>query len=210
MMKLVLTTSIIFCCACNTAIHAVEKTLSDYFPEWEILSTEGVEGGVAFTNIIDRQMRNVDFVSVFQSLSTNNYTLIKNEKFISAYIDFLQVEIAEYKVDDDSELSFIIQYVTSSDKNIGGLIGLVDLTRFYSNRNGKLFQQYADGPGDICLVDTFDINNIATNPTTVDSLFFSRDNVAVRIRSYNNPHDILAFAKLVDTCILSSSIKELE
>ena len=181
--------------------------ISGYLTDWDALCAEEIKGTVVIPVVTNRQMRSINFTNVFHSITTNGYWLVNFDNIGKCRNNFLHVQKAEYSLKDKSNIRFLVEYVTTSDKTIGGLISLASLTDFYSNRSGKLFQQYNAGPGDICLVDIFDITAINTNPQTVKTIFFSRDNVAVRVRNLHGG-DILAFAKLLDACILASPAPE--
>ena len=197
LIKMVMVLLLVISVACN----ANAETIADYFTEWESLVSEEIDGGVVLPTPANRCMRNVCLTNVFNSLNTNNYSLREYHNNGEYHIQFLQLQTAAYAVGGNTNVSFAIEYVTSSDKNIGGLVGLGYLTRLYSTRAGKLFRQYNEGIGDVCLFDT---SANATTPTTIRNAFFCRDNVAVRVRNLQG-EDILAFIRLLDTCILASS-----
>ena len=185
-------------------VYADVPTIEEQFRRWEIFCDNLVEGDVSIPVPTNRQMRNTDLTGVFQPLEAHGFRLIDAQP-IQEYHKTFQIQVADYSIDGESQRSFILEYVTSSDMNIGGLVALTYLTEFYSNRSGKLFQQYKSGLGDVCFIDRFSVNTITTNPEAVQNIWFSRDNVAVRIRSYHG-YDILTFARLLDECILALSV----
>jgi len=200
-MKAMLIKTTTACLLTISVTYANAETLADYFTEWESLCSEEIEGSVILPTPDNRYMRNVSLTNVLHSLSTNNYNLVEYRNHGEYHIPFLQLQSADYAIGGNSNVIFAIEYVTSSDKNIGGLVSLGYLTRLYSTRAGKLFRQYSEGVGDVCLLDT---SANVTSPTTIRNAFFCRDNVAVRVRNLHGG-DILAFIKLLDACILASS-----
>ena len=190
--------------AVTTVSFSAEKTIDYYLFMWERFCDETVEGGVLMPTPLNRAMRDSCTTNVFVALITNNYDLVISYPPRDCDIPYLQMQGADYKA-TGSDAFFEVSYVTSLDQNVGGLIGLLYAQSYYSNRGGKIFMQYQDGPGDVCLIDT---NADVTNPTTIRDVFFSRDNVAVRVRS-RNASNILEFARLLDACILSSPVETL-
>jgi len=105
----------------------------------------------------------------------------------------------------DQSQRFLVSMVESEngrDETLNSLAYLMDSS---SNMLGVRFQQYNEGPGDICFV------NKGAKPKTDDRgismLFFCRDNVAVKIVPFAPKSDILRFARLIDSSIMMTSGK---
>ena len=171
---------------------------------WESFCDNAVEGGVTLVVPAERQLRDICFTNVFMALTTNKYELVTIYPPRDCDVPYLQMQGADYKA-IGSDAFFEVSYVTSSNKITGGLMGVIELQIFYTTRGGKIFMQYQDGPGDVCLLDT---SADVANPTTIHDVFFSRDNVAVQVRG-RNASNILEFARLLDACILSSPVETL-
>ncbi|MCL2103489.1 MAG: hypothetical protein FWH21_00305 [Kiritimatiellaeota bacterium] len=170
--------------------------------KWERFCEYRVEGNVTLLSTTNRQMRSACFTNVFHSLSTNGFKMVDFvERQVGNNLE-LQVQGADYIV-ENSNIRFEVAYFTSTNKATGGLVRLIGLTSGYSNMSGKLFQQYTEGSGNVCLLPI--LANVA-EPTTIQDAFFCRDNVAVRVRNLHGG-DILAFIKLLDACILASSVE---
>ena len=184
------------------ALATKAEIISDDLVMWERFCDNEIEGGVTMSTFTERQMRDVCATNVFKAMVTNNYDLISYSTPIIYNTPDLHIQGVDYKFNENDDI-FEVWYVTSTNKNTGGLMGILELRVFYTTRGGKIFKQYQDGLGDVCLIDT---NVDVANPTTIRDVFFSRDNVAVRVRS-RNASNILEFARLLDACILSSPVE---
>ena len=177
--------------------------LEDNFLQWERFCNERIEGDVVLHLATKKYMHGIYVTNVFLPLISNGFNLVNYDAPRQWNQPDIYIQSADYVL-KGGDIRFEIGYATSSKKTSDGLLGLMNLTSYYSTRGGKIFRQYVEGPGDICLLDT--VADI-TQPTTVQNVFFCRNNVAVRVRNLHGG-DVLEFAKLLDECILASSVEE--
>lgn len=97
--------------------------------------------------------------------------------------------------------SFSIEWTTSNDPVNGGRQGLVYLAKDYCKSWERTLEQTAEGPGDLCLIDVVNKKG-GNNPSS--TLFFCRDNIAVRVHSWQ--YMDIEDARLIDECLLASPI----
>ena len=169
--------------------------------------------GETFTPIpsIEVKMRDTCFANVFHSISTNGFIMTnlsgRNVTFLSRRMnnDDVFVQGADYHI-EGSNILFEVGYYTTTKEITNGLDPLEHATDLYSTMERPWFQQYMDGPGNICFLP---IMANVNEPTTIRDAFFCRDNVAVHVRN-SLGGDVLAFIKLLDDCILASSVEEPE
>jgi len=173
------------------------------------LNRHPVEGEVVWFPTAENKMRDTCFSNVFHSITTNGFIMKDLTKQMPSLlskdmnIEDVVVEGADFQIEGGNIL-FEVGYFTTKDKVDGGGEALAHATYLYSTAIPPWFQQWQDGPGNLCLLPRrADINE----PTKITNVFFCRDNVAIRVRNFRGG-DVLAFAKLLDECILASAIEE--
>jgi len=173
-------------------------------------SQDFIEEEIVWVPTTENKMRDICFTNVFQSISTNGFVV---KKLTKRMVSLLSKELnndevfeqgAEFQ-NENGNVIFEIFYFTTTNKVDGGRLALVHSTFFYTTMAfPPKYQQYQDGPGNLCLLyegtDTSD-------STKIRDIFFCRDNVAVRVENRQGG-DVFAFIKLLDACILASSVED--
>jgi len=162
-----------------------------------------IEGDVLWFATDEIKMRESCLTNVFHSITTNGFIMTG---FTERKEGDIKTQGAHFRI-EGSNVVFQVGYYASPDKITGGQRALMFSMNFYLvSIMPPWFQQYMDGPGNICLIP---IRSNLLEPTTIRDIFFCRDNVAVRVRNLHGG-DILSFIKLLDDCILASSVEEPE
>ncbi len=182
----------------GTSLYA--ESLTNQLERWNRFCAIVVKGSVEPLATPNRQMRGMCATNVFLPLTAKGYTLSDYSPPEEYRTPEVLCQYGEY-LTSNGTIRFSFEYTTSSDVNIGGQVGLMDLTKFYCNRMPPYFWQYRDGPGNICLLDTyFTLEKF----NELDDVFFCRDNVAVRVRKFDGDGNVLEFARMLDACILAT------
>jgi hypothetical protein len=95
----------------------------------------------------------------------------------------------------------MVEGVNSRDEAMTGLVHLMSSS---TSMGGRPYKEFLAGIGDVCFV-------FKTEPKTgmgPSILFFCRDNVAIEVASYSSQTDIAALARLIDSSIIASHVKE--
>ena len=168
-----------------------------------VIDFRPVDAEIVFRPTEESKMRELCLTNVFHSITTNGFVMTG---FTERKEGDLIIQSANYQI-ETNDVVFQMGYYASPDKIAGGQRALMFSMNFYlGSMMPPWFQQYMDGPGNICLIP---IRSNLLEPTTIQDIFFCRDNVAVHVRNLHGG-DILAFIKLLDNCILASSIEESE
>lgn len=191
------------------AICADAEAPADEISGWVSFCDEYVDGSVVLDVTVNRKTRDTCLTNVFHSLTTNGFSLTElyepkteTEQQSGTALP-LQLQVATYRA-NGSNVIFEVTYVTSSDVIKGGQLALMRSTDLCFTMMPPWFNQYTEGPGNVCLVPRMANVN---EPTAIRNVFFCRDNVAVRVRNLHGG-DVFAFIKLLDACILASSAGE--
>ncbi len=210
----------LICCACLThlwlsamcsrqvapipveALPFSRATLSWELINWQYFCEDEVSGSVVPRLTSNRRMRSMCITNVFHALTAKGYTLKNyNPPKPNSDLPGLFYQTAEYSNSADGT-RYDIQYVTSRDVQLGGQMGLMDLTRYFGNMfRPPLKVQYAKGPGNICLLES---RYVGESSAAFGRIAFSRDNVAVQVEKYSENGNVLEFAQLLDAEILAS------
>jgi len=179
--------------------------VSTLFADENQLEWNPIKGDVVWLETADSRMRDTCLTNVFYSLTANGYVMANlSERVTKNEIAWQSVS---FPFEGDNRTRFSIDYLTMSVPSFDGIpSGQVALMHIVNTilRSSipPWYEQYMEGPGNICLV-----NFRADVSQPLREVFFCRDNVAVHIRSFFGD-DCLAFAKLLDGCILASSVEK--
>ena len=164
-----------------------------------LLYDDLVQGEIIFNNNANKKIRDSNFTNVFLKLvDSKEFSMTKwFEKHEEGFV--IEGKCFE---ENDGKVIFGIGYYAAIDERYDGNNALALALDFPRNRLPPWFEQYKEGPGNVCLIP---ISADVKQPTRIGEIYFVRDNVAVAVRN-NFGRDVLAFANFLDECILASSM----
>lgn len=142
--------------------------------------------------------------NTIQSASSQPFRLRSYSEKSVPSMENIKAKMMEYDMEVGGQTRRIyIRFVNAMKGRDEAMNGLAYLMGTSTSMGGQPFKQLLGGPGDVCFV-------FKTEPSGArgfSTLFFCRDNVAVQLISYSAETDLLAVARLIDSSIMTTPVK---
>ena len=164
-------------------------------PDWN-----PIDGEVVWYATNEGKIRDAQLADIFHSLKIKGFTI---NGFHERKDGDIEIQGADLLIEETSTL-FRVGFYVQSDVIEGHKALNYAITHYYTSMMPPWFRQYKEGPGNVCFIP---IRSDVSQPKTMRTIIFVRDNIAVRVQNMRDG-DIISFIKLLDECIITSLKEE--